>query len=153
MSSNVHALPEPTGETWPDPVTVSGTFARVPALVPWASPSTSLSMPAVCASVMRWAEDGTPAGVTPQREADIMAEVCAYLDQPRFQVRWLSWPWLPVSGRCAYQTDVPWPDGSSAVLICSLDPGHEGLHVSLDPAGNPMPLAVDDAADTEELVA
>ena len=130
MSSPWQAPRDPS-ESGSFTVNASGSFARVPTLVPWSSPSERLS-------ILGWDDDGRPTGVMSQQTADWIASV----------IRPYVWSPGPIpppaSGLCARPIAATWPDGSPATLFCSLPPGHDGLDQTHDTHGNTMPLPAEE---------
>jgi hypothetical protein len=124
-------MPDSIGPVWSDPISTSGTFTRVPALVPRSSPS----------GVLNFDDAGVAAGVMSQFEADVAAWIGQQLDPLMWNPGQIQ---RPVSGRCSFRTPTTWPDGSPAVLFCTRDPKHAGAHEAQSSAGNVMPLPVDD---------
>jgi hypothetical protein len=128
MSSPSHAMPEPTG-IWSDPVSTSGTFTRVPALVPRGGTSLFL-----------FDQDGSAAGFVTQTQADVDDFIRSVLDP----LDWLPTPWSLTSDQCSHPDAYDWPDGTPGQLFCSLPIDHAGLHEPKDTRGNVMPRPLDD---------
>lgn len=118
-----------------DALSASGTWRKVGSVVP------------VRESVLRFNPvTGTATGFMSQSEADMHAEIKAFLDP----LMWTAPPWdvTTVAGTCATRVPCDLGGGMVADLICSLPPNHGGGHEPLDTQGRVMPLSplLDDEA-------